>query len=48
MYRALGYQWASSLLGFIMLVMLPIPFLFFRYGKAIRARSSFAKSSSFY
>jgi len=42
MYNKLGYQWASSLLGFLTLVMLPFPYIFFRYGKRIRGHSRFA------
>ena len=42
MYERLGYQWASSLLAFLTLAMLPFPYLFFRYGKRIRAKSRFA------
>ncbi|KUJ19116.1 MFS general substrate transporter [Mollisia scopiformis] len=45
MYTNLGYQWASSLLAFLALAMMPFPYLFYRYGKAIRARSKFAFSS---
>ncbi|KAI1616879.1 MFS transporter [Exophiala viscosa] len=41
MYENLGYQWASSLLAFLSLACLPMPFLFFKYGKKIRARSNF-------
>ncbi|EXJ88124.1 hypothetical protein A1O1_05052 [Capronia coronata CBS 617.96] len=41
MYEVLGYQWASSLLGFLGLACLPLPFLFFKYGRRIRARSRF-------
>ncbi|KAH9832884.1 MFS general substrate transporter [Rhodofomes roseus] len=39
MYHNLGNGWAASVWGFISLAMIPIPFLFYRYGKAIRARS---------
>lgn len=42
MYNKLGYPWASSLLGFLTLVMLPFPYIFFRYGKRIRGHSRFA------
>lgn len=42
MYEHLGYQWASSLLGFLTLAMAPFPYIFFRYGKGIRSRSRFA------
>jgi hypothetical protein len=44
MYEKLGYQWASSLLAFLMVVMIPFPYLFFRYGKRIRRKSRYAKS----
>jgi len=45
MYTNLGYQWASSLLGFLALAMMPFPYLFYRYGKSLRAKSKFAFSS---
>ncbi|CAN9154833.1 unnamed protein product [Alternaria alternata] len=41
MYDALGIGWATSLLGFLSLGMVPIPFLFFKYGPAIRAKSRY-------
>ncbi|KAE8838398.1 hypothetical protein PTNB73_03586 [Pyrenophora teres f. teres] len=41
MYEALGIGWATSLLGFLALVMIPIPFLFFKYGPIIRAKSKY-------
>ncbi|KAG6311175.1 hypothetical protein E4U22_002882, partial [Claviceps purpurea] len=44
MYEKLGYQWASSLLAFLTVVMLPFPYIFFRYGKQIRRKSRYAKS----
>ncbi|CAK7271059.1 hypothetical protein SEPCBS57363_004421 [Sporothrix epigloea] len=42
MYHKLGDQWASSLLAFLTVAMLPFPFLFYKYGKQIRSRSKFA------
>ncbi|KAJ8102607.1 major facilitator superfamily domain-containing protein [Lipomyces tetrasporus] len=39
MYIKLTPRWACTLLGFISLAMAPIPFLFYKYGPAIRARS---------
>ncbi|KAF2719200.1 MFS general substrate transporter [Polychaeton citri CBS 116435] len=42
MYEDLGFQWASSLLAFLALAMMPFPFLFFRYGKRLRGKSRFA------
>lgn len=44
MYEKLGYQWASSLLAFLMVAMVPFPYIFFRYGKKIRSKSRYAKS----
>lgn len=44
MYDRLGDQWASSLLAFISLACCIIPFLFWRYGARIRARSRYAYS----
>ncbi|OJJ32214.1 hypothetical protein ASPWEDRAFT_117312 [Aspergillus wentii DTO 134E9] len=41
MYNKLGYHWATSLLAFLTLAMLPFPYLFFRYGSRIREKSSF-------
>lgn len=43
MYKGLGYEWASSLLGFVAIVLVPIPFVFFYFGKAIRLRSPWAR-----
>jgi len=41
MYHALGIGWATSLLAFIAVAMLPIPWVLFKYGPAIRARSTY-------
>ncbi|KAL6705054.1 hypothetical protein ACN47E_007313 [Coniothyrium glycines] len=41
MYEALGIAWATSLLGFLSLVMIPIPYLFFKFGGSVRARSKY-------
>ncbi|KAF8857989.1 MFS general substrate transporter [Acephala macrosclerotiorum] len=42
MYHKLGDQWATSLLAFLTVAMLPFPYLFFKYGKKIRGKSRFA------
>ncbi|KAJ9133049.1 Major facilitator superfamily transporter [Pleurostoma richardsiae] len=42
MYNRLGYQWATSLLAFLTVAMMPFPYIFFRYGKKIRAKSRMA------
>jgi MFS family permease len=44
MYNKLNIHWASSLLAFLTVAMLPFPYIFFRYGKRIRGKSRFAKS----
>ncbi|OAA65207.1 major facilitator superfamily transporter multidrug resistance [Niveomyces insectorum RCEF 264] len=44
MYEKLGDQWATSLLAFLSLAMMPFPFLFFKYGKTLRGRSKYAVS----
>jgi multidrug resistance protein len=43
MYQTLGYEWASSLLGFLAILLVPIPFVFFYMGRAIRLRSPWAR-----
>jgi hypothetical protein len=49
MFEALGTQWSGSMLGFISIILLPIPILLFRYvllddadrlGKQIRGRGN--------
>ncbi|KAJ4384489.1 hypothetical protein N0V86_000088 [Didymella sp. IMI 355093] len=40
MYAALGLGWGNSLLAFVSLALVPIPFLFIKYGEKIRARST--------
>lgn len=44
MYEHMGIAWASSLLGFLSLVLVPIPWVFFKYGPFLRSRSRFRKS----
>ncbi|EQB57074.1 major facilitator superfamily transporter [Colletotrichum gloeosporioides Cg-14] len=41
MYRNLGIGWASSLLGFIALALMPVPWAFFKWGRLIRQKSRF-------
>ncbi|KAB2578831.1 Major facilitator superfamily [Lasiodiplodia theobromae] len=41
MYERLGIDWACSLLGFVMLGLCAIPFVFWRFGDEIRANSAF-------
>lgn len=44
MYEKLGYHWATSLLAFLTVAMMPFPYIFFRYGKSIRGKSRFASA----
>lgn len=41
MYKVLGLGWGNSLLGFIALAMVPVPFLFLKYGERIRTAPRF-------
>ncbi|KAK6213333.1 major facilitator superfamily transporter [Colletotrichum tabaci] len=45
MYEDLGTNWASSIPAFLALACVPFPFLFYKYGPAIRARCKFAAES---
>ena len=36
MYDALGLGWGTSVLGFIAVVFIPVPFIFWFYGERIR------------
>lgn len=40
MYAAMTPRWAGFLLGFVEVLLIPIPFAFYRWGKAIRLRSA--------
>ncbi|KAI9825796.1 MAG: hypothetical protein M1832_000736 [Thelocarpon impressellum] len=41
MYQGLGIPWAGSTFAFVSLLMLPAPWVAFKYGKLLRARSSY-------
>lgn len=41
MYRAMGIAWATSLLGFVSLVLCLVPFVLFKYGHTLRLKSRF-------
>jgi MFS family permease len=45
MYQNLGIHWASSVPAFLALACVPFPFLFYKYGPAIRTRCKFAAQS---
>lgn len=39
MYAKLSPQWAGTLLGLVQVALIPIPFVFYKWGTGIRARS---------
>jgi len=43
-YKALGTGWATSLLGFISVLLMPIPWAFYVYGPRFRQNSGYAKA----
>ncbi|XWW98735.1 hypothetical protein V2A60_006737 [Cordyceps javanica] len=45
MYNKLGFQWASTLLAFLLLAMMPFPYVFYRWGKQIRKKSRYATTA---
>lgn len=45
MFRGMGVDWAASTLGFLAVALIPIPFLFYIYGRRIRARGKWSKGS---
>ena len=48
MYHELGIHWASSIPAFISVLCMPLPFLFYKYGAAIRTRCKYAALSQAY
>lgn len=42
MFRNLGTQWAGTLLGCLAAVLVPVPILFYKFGKKIRSWSKYA------
>ncbi|TGJ77115.1 hypothetical protein E0Z10_g10770 [Xylaria hypoxylon] len=41
LYHNLSVAWASSLLGFVSIALLPLPWLLFKFGKSIRSKSKY-------
>jgi len=44
MFNGLGIEWASTLLGFVAVALIPVPIFFLKYGARLRAKSKFAPS----
>lgn len=47
MFNGMGIQWALTFLGALATVMIPIPVIFYVYGKRIRGRSAYAPTTPF-
>jgi len=43
MYDKLGVGWATSLLGFVTILLAPIPWVFWRFGEGLRRRSRYQR-----
>lgn len=42
MFQGIGVEWGMTLLGCVAALFIPMPFLLYRYGKRLRAKSKFA------
>ena len=43
MYEKMGVQWATLLLALVCVVMVPIPWIFYKFGPGIRAKSPYSQ-----
>ena len=43
MVRSLGFAWATSLLGLVTVAMIPIPWVFFKWGPVLRSKSRYLR-----
>lgn len=43
MYDALGVKWATLLLAFVCMAMVPIPWIFYKFGPGIRQKSRYSQ-----
>lgn len=44
MYKAMGYGWGNTLLGFLALSFVPAPVLFYKYGERLRSKTAIGAS----
>ena len=42
MFEGIGIEWGMTFLGCIAVLFIPMPFVLYRYGRKIRAKSKFA------
>ena len=47
MYNKIGVDWGSTIFACFGLLLLPAPFMFFKWGKRIRARGEWSKLSTY-
>ncbi|KAL2138939.1 hypothetical protein VTI28DRAFT_6026 [Corynascus sepedonium] len=47
MFASMGVGWASSLLGFVSVALVPVPWVLYKYGRRIRARSQYITTKDF-
>lgn len=45
MFKSLGTQYALMLTAFLTVLMMPFPFIFFKYGAGLRRGSKFANTA---
>jgi hypothetical protein len=45
-YENMGVHWTLTILGGISALLVPVPYVFYKYGKSIRARSKYAVDTS--
>jgi hypothetical protein len=43
MYEGISVKWVMTLMGVLEVIVTPVPFLFWKYGRKIRGKSQFAK-----
>ena len=43
-YKNMGVHWTLTILGVISLLLVPVPYLFYKYGPWIRSKSKYAVS----
>lgn len=42
MFEGIGVEWGMTLLGCVAAIFIPMPFILYKYGKTIRAKSKLA------
>ena len=45
MYHDIGVDWGGTIFGCVAVLLVPVPFIFFLYGRNIRARGEWSKPS---